>query len=100
MNWREILGVEDTADNSSTQNLRKPSVQPNSEDEPEDTDNPEPVTELSQHEESQIRKWLEAIGETDPEAIEEILDNARKSLDKRNFYLEQSKEAPKLGNNS
>lgn len=100
MSWREILGVEDPADSSSSQDLHKSSLQPNPESELEVAESLEPEAKLSMNEISRICAWLAYIQETDPVSIYEILSACRNNQRHREYYLMRAKEVPKSGSNS
>jgi hypothetical protein len=55
---------------------------------------PEPLSELSQDEETSIRAWLAYIEETDPAIIAEVLNKCRDNRDARRYFLKRSEEVP------
>jgi len=54
----------------------------------------EPIAELSQDEESNIRAWLAYIRESDPAIIAEVVDKCRNDQEARRYFLKRSEEVP------
>lgn len=54
----------------------------------------EPPTELSPDEESNIRKWLAHIGETDHDNSDELINQCRNNMQTRRYLLDRSVEVP------
>ncbi|MCB1850775.1 MAG: hypothetical protein KDI83_08330 [Gammaproteobacteria bacterium] len=55
---------------------------------------PEPLTELTSDEESNILAWLAHIEETDPAIITEVVEKCRNDLKARRYFLKRSEELP------
>ena len=99
MSWREILGVADTASNSNTHDMHKPTVHTSPADDTHVTENQESIATLSLDEENRIRTWLAHIEETDPIIIDEYLSKCRNNLKHRRYFLMRSKEVSESGSN-